>query len=45
MYHARELVESCVVSTKKEKGHPEVSLFGGNNWTRTSDPLHVKQVL
>ena len=19
--------------------------FGGDNWTRTSDPLHVKQVL
>ena len=23
----------------------DVCMVGGNNWTRTSDPLHVKQVL
>ena len=31
----------------KRKKHREGAFFfyGGNNWTRTSDPLHVKQVL
>ena len=37
--------KSNVVSTKEKIPVPQNEDFGGNNWTRTSDPLHVKQVL
>ena len=29
----------------KNNGFKRSRYFGGDNWTRTSDPLHVKQVL
>ena len=34
-----------VASTERKSPALSCGTFGGNNWARTSDPLHVKQVL
>ena len=40
------LESGSILSHTNKKGTPSGAfLFGGDKWTRTTDPLHVKQVL
>ena len=44
VYSFKLLVE-CIKQNPNFERSSDFALFGGDNWNRTSDPLHVKQVL